>query len=119
MSNRGPCRRLRAAFKLKFRSDIRSGTVTRGDSTACRRTSFSFGSRSATVARWMKMYGEEGSAGMLLQYETKIAALERKAERLTMQVVLLKKAPRLKVSSSSATTAIVSGPRPVAPSAGV
>ena len=56
---------------------------------------------------------------MLLQYETKIAALERKAERLTMQVVLLKKAPRRKVSSSSATTAIVSGPRPVAPSAGV
>jgi hypothetical protein len=54
-----------------------------------------------------------------VQYEAKIAALERKVGQLTMELDLLKKTPRLKVVSSSETSSIVSGPKPTVPSVGV
>jgi len=61
---------------------------------------------------------EDGAAETLVQYEVKIAALERKVGQLTMEIDLLKKTPRLKVVSSSESLSVVSGPKPAAPSVG-
>ena len=51
------------------------------------------------------------------EYEAKIAALERKVGQLTMELDLLKKAPRLRLVIGSETSSIVSGPK-AAPSDG-
>lgn len=118
MSKRGPYRRHAAAFKLQLCSDIRSGTITRSD--ARREHSLS----SNLIQLWLtqydrgEMHEEEGSAETLVQYEAKIAALERKVGQLTMEVDLLKKTPRLKVVSSNETSSIVSGPKPAVPYVG-
>jgi len=119
MSKRGPYRRHTAAFKLQLCADIRSGTITRSE--ARRHHSLS----ANLIQLWLlqfdrgEMYDEEGSAETLVQYEAKIAALERKVGQLTMELDLLKKTPRLKVFSSSETSSIVSGPKPTVPSVGV
>ena len=54
---------------------------------------------------------------MLADYEAKIAALERKVGQLTMELDLLKKAPRLRLVSSREHSSIVSSPQ-AAPSDG-
>ena len=118
MSKRGPYRRHTTAFKLQVCSDIRSGTMTRSE--ARRQHTLS----SNLVQLWLTLYDrgelhdEDGAAETLLQYEVKIAALERKVGQLTMELDLLKKTPRLKVVSSNEPSSIVSGPKPAAPSVG-
>ena len=119
MSKRGPYRRHTAAFELQLCADIRSGTITRSE--ARRQHSLS----ANLIQLWLtqfdrgEMYDEEVSAETPVQYEAKIAALERKVGQLTMELDLLKKTPRLKVVSSSETSSIVSGPKPTVPSVGV
>ena len=49
----------------------------------------------------------------MAEYEGKIAALERKVGQLTMELDLLKKAPRLRLVTDSETSSIVSGPKAV------
>ena len=84
MSKKGPYRRHTAAFKLQLCVDIRSGTITRCD--ARRQHSLS----ANLIQLWLtqfdrgERYEEEGSAETLVQYEAKIAALERKVGQLTM-----------------------------------
>jgi len=46
-------------------------------------------------------------------YEAKIAGLERKVGQLTMELDLLKKAPRLRLVSDSETSSIITGPKAV------
>jgi transposase len=50
---------------------------------------------------------------VLTEYEAKIAALERKVGQLTMELDLLKKAPRLRLVSDSETSSIITGPKAV------
>ena len=75
------------------------------------------------VQLWLTQYdrgeldGEEVEASVLADYEAKIASLERKVGQLTMELDLLKKAPRLRLVSSSESSSIVSGPK-AAPSEG-
>ena len=46
-----------------------------------------------------------------MDYEAKIAALERKVGQLTMELDLLKKTPHLRLVSDNASSSIVSGPK--------
>lgn len=54
---------------------------------------------------------------MVVDYEAKIAALERKVGQLTMELDLAKKTPRLRLVSDNENSLIVSGPK-VVPSDG-
>jgi len=47
---------------------------------------------------------------MVIDYEDKIAALERKVGQLTMELDLVKKTPRLRLVSGNERSSIVSGP---------
>lgn len=72
------------------------------------------------IQLWLTQYdrgeldGEEVEASVLSDYEAKIAALERKVGQLTMELDLLKKAPKLRRVTSNENSCIVSGP-PAAP----
>ena len=75
------------------------------------------------IQLWLTQYDrgelgdEEVEASALVEYEAKIAALERKVGQLTMELDLLKKAPRLRPANSNESSSIVSGPT-VVPSDG-
>lgn len=58
-----------------------------------------------------ELTGEEVEAAMVVDYESQLAALERKVGQLTMGLDLLKKAPRLRLVIGSDNTSIVSGPK--------
>ena len=117
MSSRGTYRRHSPQFKLQLCHDIRSGTLGRNE--ARRKYSVS----SNLIQLWLTLYdrgelnGEEVEASVLIDYEAKIAALERKVGQLTMELDLLKKTPHLRLVSDSENSSIVSGP-PGAPSGG-
>lgn len=117
MPTRGPYRRHSAQFKLQLCQEIRSGGLGRRD--AQKKYSLS----ANLIQLWLTQYdrgeldGEEVEAPVAADYEAKIAALERKVGQLTMELDLLKKAPRLRLVSSSENSSIVSGPK-AAPSDG-
>lgn len=117
MSSRGPYRRHSPQFKLQLCTDIRSGALGRRE--AQKKHSLS----ANLIQLWLTQYDrgeldrEEVEAAILVDYEAKIAALERKVGQLTMELDLLKKTPRLHLVSDSGNSSIVSGPKP-APSAG-
>src|SRR5260364_108056 len=56
-----------------------------------------------------ELNAEEAAATTISEYETQIAALERKAGQLTMEIDLLKKMPRLRSESSSETAGTRAG----------
>ena len=66
---------------------------------------------------WLTQYDrgelgtEEAEAGVLAEYEAKVAALERKVGQLTMELELLKKTSRLRLVSDSESLSIVAGPK--------
>jgi transposase-like protein len=117
MSSRGPYRRHSPQFKLQLCQDIRSGVFGRRDAQKKYRLSANL------IQLWLTQYDrgelghEEVEASVLVEYEAKVAALERKVGQLTMELDLLKKAPRLRLVSSNESSSIVSGPM-VAPSDG-
>ncbi|MEO8523150.1 MAG: transposase [Caldimonas sp.] len=97
MSSRGPYRRHAPQFKLQLCQDIRSGALGRRD--AQKKYSLS----ANLIQLWLTQFdngeltGEEVEASMVIYYEAKIAALERKVGQLTMELDLVKKtapAPR-------------------------
>ncbi len=110
MSSRSPYRRHSPQFKLRMCQEIRSGALGRRD--AQKKYSLS----DNLVQLWLTQYdrgeldGEEVEASLLADYEAKIAALERKVGQLTMELDLLKKAPKLRLVSSNENSSIVSGP---------
>ncbi len=91
MSPRGPYRRHTSQFKLQLCQQIRSGAIGRRE--AQKKYSLS----ANLVQLWLTQYdrgeldGEEVEASVLANYEAKIAALERKAGQLTMELDLLKR----------------------------
>lgn len=115
--SRGPYRRHSPQFKLQLCHDIREGTIGRKE--AQRKYTLS----ANLVQLWLTQYdrgeldADEVEATLVTEYEAKIAALERKVGQLTMELDLLKKAPRLRVVTGSETSSIVTGPK-AAPSDG-
>ena len=113
MSSRGPYRRHAAQFKLRLCQDIRSGELGRRD--AQKKYSLS----ANLIQIWLTQFdngeltGEEVEASMVIDYEAKIAALERKVGQLTMELDLVKKTPRLRLVSDNESSSIVSGPKAV------
>ena len=57
-----------------------------------------------------RLHTEEAEAVLISEYETKIAALERKVGQLTMEIDLLKKTPRHPTDKGSEKLSIISGP---------
>jgi transposase-like protein len=117
MSKRGPYRRHSAQFKLQLCQEIRSGGLGRRDAQE------KYSLSANLIQLWLTQFdrgelvGEEVEAAMAIDYEAKIAALERKVGQLTMELDLLKKAPRLRLVTGSETSSIISGPQ-AAPSGG-
>lgn len=115
--SRGPYRRHSPQFKLQLCNDIRAGAIGRKE--AQRKYSLS----ANLVHLWLTQYdrgeldGEEVEATLVTEYEAKIAALERKVGQLTMELDLLKKAPRLHLVNGSEPPSIITGPK-VVPSGG-
>ncbi|MCI1193787.1 transposase [Calidifontimicrobium sp. SYSU G02091] len=115
--SRAPYRRHAPQFKLQVCQQIRSGQITRRE--AQRKYTLS----ANLIQFWLTQYDrgeldiDEVEASVLADYEVKIAALERKVGQLTMELDLLKKAPRLRLVSSNENSSIISGPR-AAPSEG-
>ena len=113
MSSRGPYRRHAPQFKLQLCQDIRSGELGRRD--AQKKYSLS----ANLIQIWLRQFdngeltGEEVEASMVIDYEAKIAALERKVGQLTMELDLVKKTPRLRLVSDNENSSIVSGPKAV------
>jgi len=117
MSSRAPYRRHSAQFKLQLCQEIRCGALGRRDA----QNKYSLSAN--LIQHWLTQYdrgeldGEEVEATVQADYQAKIAALERKVGQLTMELDLLKKAPKLRLVSSSENSSIVSGPK-AAPSDG-
>ncbi len=115
MSPKAPYRKHSQQFKLQLCTDIRSGVIRRRDAQ------LKYDLSNSQMQTWLSQYdrgelmGAEAEAVRAAEYETKIAALERKVGQLTMELELLKKTPRLHLVADSGSSLIVSGPK-VAPS---
>jgi transposase-like protein len=111
MSLRGPYRRHTPQFRLQLCSDIRSGAVGRREAQKKYRLSANL------IQLWLTQYDrgelnqEEVAAAVVVEYEAKIAALERKVGQLTMELDLLKKTPSLRLVSNNESSSIISGPK--------
>lgn len=57
-----------------------------------------------------ELTGEEGEAGVIAEYEARIAALARKVRQLTMALDLAKKRPRIPTAKVSGTSFLISDP---------
>ena len=113
MSSRGPYRRHAPEFKIQLCQDIRSGALGRRDAQKKYTLSANL------IQLWLTQFDrgelstEEAQASVVAEYETKIAALERKVGQLTMELDLVKKTPRLRLVSGSENSSIITGPKPV------
>jgi len=91
MSSRGPYRRHSPQFKLQLCNDIRSGTLGRREAQKTYRLSANL------IQLWLTQFdrgelnAEEVEADLVVEYESRIAALERKIGQLTMELELCKK----------------------------
>ncbi|MBT1315021.1 transposase [Phocaeicola dorei] len=112
MSSRGPYRRHSMQFKLQLCQDIRNGAIGRRDAQRTYSVSANL------IQLWLTQFdrgelnGEEGEASVIAEYESRIAALERKVGQLTMELDLAKKTPRQATACDSERSFIVTGPRP-------
>ena len=113
MSSRGSYRRHSSQFKIQVCQEIRSGSLSR------RGAQEKYHLSANLIQLWLSLYdrgelvSEEAEAAAIVEYEAKIAALERKVGQLTMELDLLKKTPRLRLVSSNESSSIVSGPKVV------
>ncbi len=110
-------RRHSPEFKYQVCKDIRAGVISQRESQ--RRYSLS----PTLVGVWLKRYDkgelemERTDPAIFVEYEAKIAALERKIGQLMMEIDLLKKTQRQRTERASARSLIVTGPK-TAPSGG-
>jgi transposase-like protein len=110
-------RRHGAEFKFQVCKDIRAGVISQRETQ--RRYSLS----PTLVGVWLKRYDkgelemEKTDPAIFIEYEAKIAALERKIGQLTMENELLKKTQRQRAARDNARSSIITGPK-VAPSGG-
>ncbi|GIZ51095.1 transposase [Noviherbaspirillum aridicola] len=90
MSARGPYRRHSQEFKLQLCSDLRDGKLGHREAQKTYRISANL------IQLWLNQYGngeldqEEATASTIAEYEAMIAALERKVDRLPMELDLVK-----------------------------
>ena len=116
--SRGPYRRHAPQFKLQLCQDIRSGALGRRD--AQKKYSLS----ANLLQTWLSQYdrgelnGEEVEACVLVDYEAKIAALERLVGRQALEIDLLKGALKHAPRPRSASTSVVTGPMASPPAGG-
>ena len=100
-------------FKFQVCKDIRAGVITQRESQ--RRYSLS----PTLVGVWLKRYDkgelemERTDPAVFVEYEAKIAALERKIGQLMMEIELLKKTQRQRAERTSVRSSIVAGPKTV------
>ena len=117
MSSRGPYRRHAPELKIQLCQEIRSGALGRRDAQKKYTLSANL------IQMWLTQFDrgelstEEAEASVVVEYEAKIAALERKVGQLTMELDLVKKTPRLRLVSDNENSSIITGPKP-APSDG-
>jgi transposase len=113
MSARGPYRRHSPEFKLQLCTDIRDGKLGRREAQKTYQISANL------IQLWLAQHDrgelsvEEATASTMAEYESKIAALERKVGQLTMELDLVKKMVHLKTVRNSEASSVVSGPHPV------
>ncbi|MBS0316707.1 MAG: transposase, partial [Proteobacteria bacterium] len=111
MSSRGSYRRHSSQFKIQVCQEIRNGGLGRLGAQE------KYNLSANVIQTWLSLYdrgeliSEEAQAAAIVEYEAKIAALERKVGQLTMELDLLKKTPHLRLVSSSESSLIISGPR--------
>jgi transposase len=110
-------RRHNLEFKQQVCSDIRAGSIGRRE--AQRKYSLS----PTLIQAWLERF-DKGEGDMtkvdppaVVEYEAKIAALERKVGQLTMEVDLLKKAKLQLAAIGNEKSSVISGPK-AAPSDG-
>jgi transposase len=95
MSVRGPYRRHSPPFKMQLCTDIRDGKLGRREAQKTYRIS------ATLIHLWLSQYDlgeldqDEAAACTMAEHEAKIAALERKVSRLTMELDLVKKTAHL------------------------
>lgn len=117
MTSRGPYRRPSTPFKLQFCHDIGSGVIGRRDARRQHQISANL------IQLWLTQFdrGEltsaEAEASVIAEYESRIAALERKVGQLTMELDFVKKTPRPLIGAENESSFIVTGPGTV-PSGG-
>ncbi len=117
MTSRGPYRRHSTPFKLQLCQDIRAGVIGRRDAQRSHNISANL------IQLWLTQFdrgelnGEEAEASVIVEYEARIAALERKVGQLTMELDLAKKTSRMRTAIGSERPYVISGPGP-APSGG-
>lgn len=110
MSSRATYRRHSSLFKIQVCQEIRSGGLVR------RGAQEKYNLSTNLIQHWLALYdrgelvSEEAEAAVLVEYQAKIAALERKVGQLTMELDLLKKTPAPQPVSNNASTCIISGP---------
>jgi transposase len=110
MTRRGQYRRHSPQFKLQVCQQIRSGDIGRREAQRHYNVSANL------IQYWLTLYDrgelgqDEADAALIVDYEAKIAALERKVGQLTMELDLLKKTPRLRLGNSDEASSIISGP---------
>ena len=93
MSSRGPYRHHAPQFKLQLCQDIRSGVLSRREAQKKYSLSANLMQLWLTLFDRGELEGDEVEAAAVVDYEAKIAALERKVGQLTMELDLLKKMP--------------------------
>jgi transposase len=107
MTSRGPYRRHSTPFKLQLCQDIRTGVIGRRDAQRSHNISGNL------IQLWLTQFDrgeltdEEAEASVIAEYETRIAALERKVGQLTMERILPKETPRMSILSSNERCCVV------------
>jgi transposase len=110
MASRGPYRRHSTPFKLQLCQDIRAGVLGRRDAQRTHQISANLIQLRLTQFDRGELHDEEAEASVIAEYQTRIAALERKVGQLTMEPDLVKKTPRAPNGIDSGRSFIVFSP---------